>query len=102
VRPDELLTAVRKLAAGGRYVEAELAQALATQPAFDGSAVSRLSAREVEILRLLSRGSSLSQIADSLGLGYKTVANTLSQVKTKLGVQGTAALVRLALETGLR
>jgi DNA-binding CsgD family transcriptional regulator len=46
-------------------------------------------------------GRSLSEIADALGLGYKTIANTCTQIKTKLGVNRTAELVRVALEAGI-
>jgi two-component system invasion response regulator UvrY len=98
--PDELLTAVRRVAAGGRYVEAELAQALAVQAA-EGPGFDNLSPRELEIMRLLAGGSSLAEIAEALGVGYKTVANTCSQIKSKLGVSRTADLVRLAIETGV-
>ena len=99
--PDELLTAVRRVAAGGRYVEGELAQALAQQGADSAQSLDRLSARDLEILRLLAAGRSLSEIAEALGLGYKTIANTLSLIKSKLGVSRTSDLVRLALEAGI-
>jgi DNA-binding CsgD family transcriptional regulator len=52
-------------------------------------------------MRLLARGHSLSEIADALGLSYKTIANTCTQIKAKLGVNRTADLVRLALEAGV-
>jgi two-component system invasion response regulator UvrY len=97
--PDELLTAVRRVLAGGRYVEAELAQALAT--AGGGAALDQLTARELEIMRLLAGGSSLAEIAEAVGVGYKTVANNCVQIKSKLGVSRTADLVRLAIETGV-
>jgi two-component system invasion response regulator UvrY len=98
--PDELLTAIRRVAAGGRYVEAELAQALVVQAA-EPATFDNLSPRELEIMRLLAGGASLAEIADALGVGYKTVANTCSQIKSKLGVSRTADLVRLAIETGV-
>lgn len=100
--PDELLTAVQRVAGGGRYVENEIAQALALQFGPPGAAVGQLSARELEIMRLLASGRGLAEIADALGVAYKTVANTTSQMKTKLGVSRTADLVRLAIETGIR
>ena len=99
--PDELITAVRRVAAGGRYIEQELAQALALQAASPPLSIDQLSTRDLEILRLLAGGKSLSEISGALGIGYKTVANTLSLVKGKLGVSGTAELVRLSLEAGL-
>jgi len=99
--PDELLTAVRRVTAGGRYVEAELAQALAA-PAMGGrQSLDNLTARELEIMRLLAKGSSLAEIAEAVGVGYKTVANNCGQIKSKLGVSRTADLVRLAIETGV-
>ncbi len=99
--PDELLTAIRRVAAGGRYVEQEIAQALATQPSAQPGSLAQLAPRELEILRHLAAGKSLGEIADALGLGYKTIANNCSLIKTKLGVTRTADLLRLALEAGV-
>jgi len=99
--PDELLAAVRKVTAGGRYVEAELAQALAVQSLGATQEFDNLTAREIEIMRLLAKGASLAEIATAVGVGYKTVANSCSQIKSKLGVSRTADLVRLAIETGV-
>ena len=99
--PDELLAAVRKVAAGGRYVENELAQALALEPAGAAQSLDRLSARDMEILRQLAAGRSLGEIAAVLGLRYKTIANTCTLIKAKLGVARTADLVRIALEAGV-
>ena len=101
VAPDELLTAVKRVGAGGRYVESEIAQAMAVQVAASGQPLDRLTARDLEIMRLLADGRSLAEIADALGIGYKTVANTLSQIKAKLGVSRTADLVRVAVESGV-
>ncbi len=99
--PDELLEAVRKVAAGGRYVEADIAQAMAVGRATAGEPISRLSTRDLEILRLLAAGKSLAEIAEALGVGYKTVANTCTQIKTKLGLSRTADLVRFSIEMGV-
>ncbi len=97
--PDELLAAVRRVATGGRYVENEIAQALALG---DGAeTLDTLSPRELEIMRLLAGGASLAEIAEALGVGYKTVANTLTLIKSKVGVARTADLVRLAIESGV-
>jgi two-component system invasion response regulator UvrY len=99
--PDELLVAVHRVGAGGRYIESDIAQALALQGGALGQPMGQLTAREMEIMRLLASGSSLAEIAEALGVGYKTVANTTSQMKSKLGVARTADLVRLAIETGV-
>jgi two-component system invasion response regulator UvrY len=97
--PEELLSAVRKVEAGGRYVEAEIAQALALGEGAE--TLDALSPRELEIMRLLGAGSSLAEIAEALGASYKTIANTCTLIKSKLGVARTADLVRLAIETGV-
>ena len=99
--PDELIEAVRRVSTGGRYVEADIAQAIAVQGVDAGEPMGRLSARDLEILRLLASGASLAEIADALGVGYKTVANTCSQIKTKLGLARTADLVRFSVERGV-
>jgi len=97
--PDELLAAVRRVAAGGRYVEQEIAQALALGAGEE--TLERLSPRELEIMRLLAGGASLAEIAAALGASYKTIANTCTLIKSKLGVARTSDLVRLAIETGV-
>jgi len=55
----------------------------------------------LEILRLLGEGRSLQQIADALGLSYKTIANNSAQIKAKLGVQRTAELIRIAVQNNV-
>jgi two-component system, NarL family, invasion response regulator UvrY len=100
--PEELLQAVRRVAEGGRYIEAEIAQGLALQAMTEtASLMDRLTERDLEIMRLLGDGQGLSSIADALGVSYKTVANTCSQIKAKLGVARTVDLVRLSIEGGL-
>ncbi|MCH9806742.1 MAG: response regulator transcription factor [Alphaproteobacteria bacterium] len=95
---DELIAAVKKVVEGGHYIEAELASKLAIGQ-FDGEdPLHKLSTREIEILRLLGDGKSLTDIADTLGVSYKTVANTCSLIKNKLGLQRTADLIRMSLE----
>ena len=99
--PDELLVAIRKLAEGGRYIEHQIAQELALQSAPEGHPLHHLTERDLEIMRLLGEGRSLAEIADELGVGYKTIANTCSQIKAKLGVARTADLIRLSIEMGV-
>jgi two-component system invasion response regulator UvrY len=100
--PDELVAAVRRVAEGGRYIENEIAQELALQTVSPGpAALPQLTVREVEILRLLADGRSLTEIADALALGYKTVANACTGIKAKLGVSRTADLIRYAIGIGM-
>jgi two-component system invasion response regulator UvrY len=101
VSPDELLLAVKKVLGGTRYVEADLAQTLVVQNPMSPTGVDNLAPRELEIMRLLAKGCSLAEIAEAVGVGYKTVANSCSDLKAKLGVLRTADLVRLSLSMGL-
>jgi DNA-binding NarL/FixJ family response regulator len=96
--PAELLKALRVVAEGGRYIEAEIAQELALRTVTAPEPATLLSERDREIVRLLGAGRSLAEIAEALGLGYKTVANTCAQIKAKLGVSRTADLIRLSSE----
>ncbi len=99
--PAELLTAIRRVAHGGRYIEGEIAQELALQTAGNTQPWQMLTERDMEIVRLLGAGRTLAEIADTLGLGYKTIANTCTQIKSKLGVGRTADLIRLSSEIGV-
>jgi DNA-binding NarL/FixJ family response regulator len=96
---DELLTAVRRVLGGSRHIENEIAQQLALHNV--GRGLPELNERELEIMRLLADGMSLTEIADALAVGYKTVANGCSQIKAKLGVTRTNELVRLAMTLGI-
>lgn len=95
---EELVTAVERVAEGELYVERALAAALAVSPYAGADPLQRLTTREIEILRLLGDGKSLSAIADALGVSYKTVANTCSLMKSKLGLERTADLIRTSIE----
>jgi two-component system invasion response regulator UvrY len=97
----ELLTAVRRVADGGRYIENEIAQELALRATPPGDGLQDLTERDLEIMRLLAEGRSLAEIAEALGIGYKTVANACSTIKAKLGVPRTNDLVRLAMTLGI-
>jgi two-component system invasion response regulator UvrY len=95
---DELVTAVKRVAEGGRYVEREIAGELAFSQLSAKDPLQQLTTREIEILRLLGEGNSLTEIAQAVGVAYKTVANTCSIIKSKLGVERTADLIRVSME----
>lgn len=57
---------------------------------------SQMTARELEILRLLGRGDKIVEVADALEISYKTVANTTSLQKQKLGAKNHSDLIRIA------
>jgi len=98
--PEEILEAIRGVAAGTGYVERRLAQEMALRRlpgarAEDG--LPALKGRELEWLRLVGEGHALTDMAEAMGVSYKTAANSLSLLKAKLGVSSTAELVRIAL-----
>jgi DNA-binding NarL/FixJ family response regulator len=100
--PCDLMEAVREVGKGGTYLPPALARSIAfAGPAFARSPLSKLTSREMEILRLLSAGKNLSEIAWLIHSSYKTVANTSSIIRQKLGVRTSAELVRLAIKSGV-
>ncbi|MET1045358.1 MAG: response regulator transcription factor [Hyphomicrobium sp.] len=96
---EELIAAIRKVRAGEQYIDRDLASRIAVSQISSDDPLQSLSIREVEILRMLGQGKSMTAISDSLGIAYKTVANICTQMKVKLGVDRTADLIRLAIET---
>jgi DNA-binding NarL/FixJ family response regulator len=94
---DELIEAVKAASTGRRYIDKRLASDMVLNPV-EGDPLSSLSNRETEILRLLGEGKSLNEIAITFGIAYKTVANTCTRLKEKLGVERTADLIRMSLE----
>ncbi|TLU72146.1 response regulator transcription factor [Lichenicoccus roseus] len=95
--PQQLLDALRAASEGRRFIEPSVAQDLALRQVSAGGALDRLTSREMEILRLLAEGSSLTEIASALSVSYKTVANTASLMRAKLGITRMADLIRLAI-----
>jgi DNA-binding NarL/FixJ family response regulator len=98
--PDVLVAAIRAIAAGRKYLSAEMAQSLA----FDSMSADHaevLSARELAVLRQLARGRTVREIASLLELSPKTVANHQSALKQKLKVETAIQLLRKAAELGL-
>lgn len=97
--PDALADAVRAVMAGELYLGAVAAKklALANLRASPGR-FAALTAREQETLRLLGDGQSVGEIADRLSVSYRTAASAVAQLRGKLAVASTAALIKLAVE----
>lgn len=96
---DEMLTAVQKVLAGGKYVSAALAETLAA--ALGGGLNpphEALSPRELEILRLVATGKTIKEIAASLALSEKTVGTYRTRVSEKLNLSTNVELARYALQ----
>jgi DNA-binding NarL/FixJ family response regulator len=100
--PNVLIEAVYAVADGRRYLSAGIAQKLALRDfAVDQATADGLSAREFEVLRHLAQGQSIKDIAQSMGLSPKTVANHQSAIKQKLRADTAIQLFRKANELGL-
>ena len=93
------MSAVRKIARGGKYVTSSLAEKLAfeLQGASDKAPHELLSDREYQVLCLLASGRGIKEIALELGLSAPTIATYRSRVMTKLDLASTVDLVRYAL-----
>jgi DNA-binding NarL/FixJ family response regulator len=100
--PRLLVKAVRKVAAGDNFISPQLAKAVTfSAAAIKASPATQMSPRELEILRLLGRGDKIVEVARALDISYKTVANTTSLLKQKLGAKNHSDLIRIAVEMGL-
>lgn len=96
VQREELMTAIRKAAAGHRHITAEVAARLA-----DRVAGSRLSTREIEVLRLLVSGRRNRDIGKVLEISEGTVKLHVSSILEKLGAEDRTAAVTVALQRGI-
>jgi two-component system invasion response regulator UvrY len=101
--PDELVGAVRKALAGGRYVSAALAEKMASLIANDAGAAPHesLSDREFLILGMIASGKSVSIIARELSLSVKTISTYRARLLEKMGMTNNAQLVHYAFQNHL-
>ena len=95
--PEQLVGALRKVASGGRYIAAELAESLAFGDGSGKAPHEDLSDREIQVFTLLASGKSLKAIARDLDLSPKTASTYKTRVMQKLKVASDAELVRYAV-----
>jgi len=98
-----LMEGVLNVAEGEQFIEPELQQFLSKQQSADdiATALAALSAREFEVFCLIAKGHTVQEVADTLFLSAKTVANYSTQVKAKLRVRTSSELTRLAYQYGV-
>jgi len=98
-----LVDAVRRVAAGRKYVSPSLVEKLAAIVGGDSRVAGHdvLSDRELEVFRLIARGEALVQIGERLHLSPNTVTTYRSRILDKMGLSSNAELTRYALEHGL-
>ncbi|CAN1600634.1 response regulator transcription factor [Pseudomonas sp. B21-028] len=101
--PEALLAAVRRVAAGGRYIDAGLAEQMAFAASGLGpcSQHDGLTDRELQVMRQLAKGLSVSQIATELAISHKTVSTHKARLMEKMGFTSTADIVRYAISQRL-
>src|SRR5919201_1475648 len=101
--PEELLTAIRHIVRGGRYISPSVGETLADDLGHPGEQLPHdaLSDREFEIMRLLASGKRASEIAHELHLSVKTVSTYRARILQKLNLRTTAEIMRYAIKHDL-
>jgi two-component system, NarL family, invasion response regulator UvrY len=101
--PEELIKAIRKVLAGGRYVSPALAEKLALDLTEDVTRPSHetLSDREFEVLRMIASGKTVTQIAEDLHLSAATVSTYRTRILEKMKMTTTAQIMHYALSNHL-
>jgi two-component system invasion response regulator UvrY len=97
--PEELVTAIRKIVQGGRYVSASLAEYLVTEIGHDATTPLHavLSDREYQVLCMLASGKTATEIARELSLSVKTVSTHRSRILEKMHMKTNAELIHYAI-----
>ena len=98
-----LLKAIRKISHGGKYVSESLADKLASRITTDWgkSPHENLSKREIQVLLLIGKGKTTSEIAKELSLGYNTISTYRARILDKMGMNSNAALIHYTITHNL-
>jgi DNA-binding NarL/FixJ family response regulator len=98
--PDELITAIRKITAGRKYITSSIAEKLADEVEPDaGKPVHHaLSDREFEVFRLIASGKTVKEIGDALSLSVKTISTYRTRILEKMKMKSNAELMHYALQ----
>jgi DNA-binding NarL/FixJ family response regulator len=97
--PEQLVSAIRKVAEGGAYISAEVAERLALELTanHDNDPHSQLSDREFQIFSMIVAGVPISDIADDLSLSIKTVSTHKTRILKKMNMTSSADLIHYAI-----
>ncbi len=96
---DQLVVAIRKIAAGGVHASQAVTQAMfSTLRGAEGAPHEQLSDRELQVLRMIAAGQSVTAIATQLSLSPKTVSTHKSRILEKMHMSNQAELIRYAIE----
>ena len=101
--PEELMNAIRTVSSGRKFIAPALAEALAMSldTSTDRDPHESLSSRELQLLRMIGLGKTVSEVADELALSVKTVSTYRTRLLEKMNMKTNAELTRYALQKGL-
>jgi DNA-binding NarL/FixJ family response regulator len=101
--PEVLLAAIRKIAAGGRFISSEVAQKLALMATANSPLLPHigLSDREFDVFKSLVNGLGVNDIAKQLNISNKTVSTHKARLLEKMQMTGVAELTRYAIDKAL-
>jgi two-component system, NarL family, invasion response regulator UvrY len=101
--PEVLLTAVRKIVSGGKYVSESMAEKLVSQLQFDRTIPPHeaLSDREYQVMRMMASGKTMTEIAKELFLSVRTVSTYRARLLEKMNMKTNAELIRYAFDNKL-
>lgn len=102
--PDELVSAIKKIVNGGKYISASLAEMLASEVR-GGGVIKQpheyLSDREFQVMKMLAVGKTIKEISEELFLSPKTVSTYLTRIYDKMKFASKAELTAYAMKNGL-
>ena len=100
---DELLSAVRRVLSGRKYISASVAEKLAENVGGEPKkeAHEMLSDREMQVLQMIASGKTVSEIGDELSLSVNTISTYRTRLLEKLSLNNNAELTRYAIDNGL-
>jgi len=101
--PEELISAIRKVSRGGKYVSASLAEKLVSELGIDTERPvhEKLSDREYQVMLMIASGKTVKEIADELSLSVKTISTHRTRALAKMGMKNNAEITYYAIKMGL-
>lgn len=101
--PEELIGAIKKVAQGGKYVSADLAEKLVDQLGKESEKLDHniLSDREYQVMAMIAGGKTVTEIGDELSLSVKTISTNRTRALKKMGMKNNAEFTYYAIKQGL-
>ena len=101
--PEELVSAIKKVVSGGKYISSSMAEHLASEIEKDSTNMphERLSDREYQVMLMIASGKTVSEIAQTLNLSVKTISTYRTRILEKMELENNSKLVHYALQQNL-